>query len=598
MMIFIAGIMLPIVGVILINFFLRTLVFTILQRYGAFDPTWDKYWPRLPWRPVWKCLVAIAEWKEQNFGGGAASGGPAGPFSQLALPFEPEHSLIGRARLWGGIPYYGLVGEKSERHKLYIAAPGSGKSLQLQTSLAMEPDDACILSTDPKGDLTRDVFYKMEERGHELRPIDPLGLLDRPSARINLLKQIDFLNAKLGQDLTTIIINRIAAIFIPDRPSEKVFFINKARELWARIMAYARHIDPDATLIDARRLFAEGFREEARGDPVLARTMLWQAMSECDAYGGYISTVGAQMLSDDDRTVANITATLDAYTAFLDHEQIIAVCSGNDIDLTDLKNPDSNVIIPLIAPVGEMRTTLKPLFGSIVSMALAVMEYIPGDLETKTHVVIEEGQVIGAAALPGLGDTAALMRGHGVQLTVVVQDMSGFSKAFPDDYRTIIGTADSVTFMACNDKMTYDFIANEAFGKKTVRRKKWHLPFLWTVKSWEQPVITPDQARRFLESRRGTAIVMRNGKRSMFVKIAKSYQTLPVWRLNPSRDHGETPARAWFREIWEAWRDWKAGRQAARAGALLTQPPLLLTDQREQDRLVGEARNRRRNQGS
>ena len=242
-----------------------------------------------------------------------------------------------------------------------------------------------------------------------------------------------------------------------------------------------------------------------------------------------------------------------------------AVSQRNDVNLCHLKDPTKNLLLSLPAPVGDMRTTLRPWIGSIVNLSLAVMEWIPGDLKTKTRFYIEEAQAIGEDALPGLGDTAALMAGMGVQLTIIVQGITGFSKAFPRDYKSIIGNAQHVIFMASNEPETYSFAAETAFGQTTKRRKKWFLPFLWTVRRWQEPVITPDKVRRYLESSRGNAIVMRNGKRSMFVKIAKSYEILPVWRRNPSVTHGETPARAWYRSIYYAGVKRKAQARAKAA---------------------------------
>jgi len=249
----------------------------------------------------------------------------------------------------------------------------------------------------------------------------------------------------------------------------------------------------------------------------------------------------------DERTRENVLATVRSKTTIWDHHQVQSISVNNDIDLTDLKNPDSNVLLSLVAPVGEMRTTLKPWFGQIISMSLAVMELIPGDMRTKTQFVLEEVQALGGGTLQGVGESFPLLRGYGAAVTAVAQDIPGLRKAFPDDWQSMIGSSDHVIFMASNDPETIKFIADNAFGNRTVRRKKWRLPFLWTVDRSERPVITPDQVRRLLDARRGNAIVMRNGKRSMIVKTALSYKTLPVWMLDPSMDHGESPPRQWMR---------------------------------------------------
>ncbi|WP_269584243.1 type IV secretory system conjugative DNA transfer family protein [Roseibium sp. Sym1] len=534
------------------NIALRTVVFTTLRIFGAFDPRWDKKWPRLPWRwPYLRLWIRFQEWKEENFKQGKASAGKSGALTQLALRYEEGNSLIGRVRLPLGIPHYSLIGEKSERHKLYIASSRSGKSLQVQTELAHMPQDACALIVDPTANHTNQVLIPLERRGHELCALDPLGLLDRPSQSINFIAQIDLINARLGQDRTTILCDRIANLSFPESSNEKPFFRDMGREGWARIILFAKITNKNAAMLDARRLVLVGFIEDADGDPVLAMALLWEAMLACDAYDGHVSSFAAQMIAMDERTRENVLATIRSKTAFWDHEQVKSVSRSNDVNLCDLKDPDKNLIVSLPVTVGEMRTTLRPWVGGIISLSLAVMEWIPGDLKTKTRFVIEEIQALGEDALQGVGEAFPLMAGQGVSLTAVGQDLPGLRKAFPKDYKSMIGNAQHVIFMATNDHETYEYIANHVFGQKTVKRKKWRIPFLWTVSSKEIPVITPDQVRRFLEAGRNNAIVLRNGKRSMMVKTALSYRVLPVWMIDPSRDHRETRARAWFRKVWE-----------------------------------------------
>jgi type IV secretory pathway TraG/TraD family ATPase VirD4 len=495
--------------------------------------------------------VRFQEWTEENFKQGVATAGKASALTQLALRYEEGDSLIGRVRLPFGIPHYALIGEHSERHKLYIASSRSGKSLQVQTELAHMPSDACALIVDPTGNHTDQVLIPLERRGHTLCTLDPLALLDRPSQSINFIVQIDLINARLGQDRTTILCDRIATLSFPPNSNEKPFFRDMGREGWARTILFAKITINNATMLDARRLILVGLIEDAEGDPVLAMDLLWEAMLACDAYDGYVSSFAAQMIAMDERTRENILATIRSRTAFWDHEQVKSVSRSNDLNLCDLKAPDKNLIISLPVTVGEMRTTLKPWVGGIISLALAVMEWIPGDLKTKTRFVIEEIQALGEDALQGVGEAFPLMAGQGVSLTAVGQDLPGLRKAFPKDYKSMIGNAQHVIFMATNDHETYEYIANHVFGQKTVKRKKWRIPFLWTVSTKEIPVITPDQVRRFLEAGRNNAVALRNGKRSMMMKTALSYRVLPVWMINPSRDHRETRARAWFRSVWE-----------------------------------------------
>jgi len=74
-------------ALIVINFILRTFFFAVLRKFGAFDPRWDRYWPRFPWRPFWLAWIKFVEWKEENFSGGEANAGKANWLTQLALRY-------------------------------------------------------------------------------------------------------------------------------------------------------------------------------------------------------------------------------------------------------------------------------------------------------------------------------------------------------------------------------------------------------------------------------------------------------------------------------------------------------------------------------
>ena len=226
-----------------------------------------------------------------------------------------------------------------------------------------------------------------------------------------MLKQIQLVNKRLGEDRTTMMCDRIASLFFPHNPQAKnPYFDDTGREGWARMMCFVLHKYPNGTLLDVRRLFARGYHKDAPDDPELAFGMLWEEMLDCNIYDGYVSSFAADLLSMDERTRANVLSTIRSKTAFLDHQQVKDVSCGNDINLCDLKNPESNLIISIPVTVGDMKTTLRPWVSAIVSLSLAIMEWIPGDLKTKTRFVIEEAQAIGQTALPGMGDKAALLQ--------------------------------------------------------------------------------------------------------------------------------------------------------------------------------------------
>jgi len=532
---------------------IRWIVIATLKKVGAWDPRWEARVPRLlPWRWFWRGYIAYKEWREEYFKRGEECAGMSGWLTQLTKQFRESDNLMGKVILPFGMPCPVLCGEKIETHQLVIGQSGAGKSVTVQTQLGLMADRATCAIFDPTGVHTPNVLYALQDRGHKLVVIDPLNSLPRASGKLCLFANVRELNRRMGDDFSTILLDKFSAALFPDDSSNNKFFVLTPRQLWARLMKFTMDLGPHTTVLDARRYLTHGLIEYADGDAQLALVMLWTAMAESGEE--YVSAAGIAMLELDPKTRSNILETTRTNTAFWSHKATKRVSDANHAFVSDLKpesGNDDGLIISFVIPVGLANTTLKPFLAQWFSLMFFMFEAIPGNCSPKSRVVIEELQSF-AGSIDGISTVVPLLRSRGCAFTGITQNPSGLAEAIgQNNAESMIASSSHVQFVGANDVTTRELIQKISLGKRTVRRRKWG--FLWTIEKNHKPIFTDDQLRRVMSTKRKRIFVHRADSRPMLLRQAPGYQELPVWLHYADRDHGESASREWFRSIYDRY---------------------------------------------
>lgn len=527
------------------NLILRTAVFHTLRHFGAYDPRFDYFWPRLPWRPFYRVFEWFRAWWEENISTGRKNTDGFSSFlSSLSAQLKPGDFLIGRVRLpyLGG--WYQPIGQSISRHVMLIASTGSGKSVFLATLIALLPKRATAFIIDPKGFFSRVILTALKALGRKVQVIDALGITGWQSASVNLLAQIKELSKRVGQDVSTIMFDTLALSDIPKTETKSPFFPDTARMLWAALHAHVSSTMPNGSVIDSRRLLTVGYIEQAAGDAEFAMAMLWQTMAENPSWDGYISKVGLQMLEMSERTRNDVLATARSATKYLDHKQIQNISQRDDVQLCDLKRNDSDLIVALALPTIELRTTFNPFVTQLTAFTLKAFELIEGNINERCGFVLEELPSYGGK-IEGLTESFPLLRGYGAQIIGVAQDLEQLENMGRGTASSTIGNSDITIYMGVNDAATAEYISRSVLGEKTHKKKQKN----GAVHESEKRVMSPGQVKRFLEAKRNNAIVQRAGKRPMRVKVAPYWKELPVWLYTPDAEFGESAARASLRAL-------------------------------------------------
>lgn len=523
---------------------LRFIYCAIGQTFGFYDPAHDAAFPRLPWRPLWRAWIRFKEWKEQFFDIGKGSSAKwTSVFSALALQYREGDVLLGR--VW--TPFGGWVQPMGlsavQRHLMMIAGAGSGKTVFMITMISKLKANASAFIVDPKGQIAKVLVPALRRRGRKIHVLDPMGITPFKTASWNALDEIPRINERLGEEMTTLYLEKIAAADIPKSAKENPFFPDSARIIWAALLAYVYVTYPPAerNAITARRLLMQGLAEYAEPgeDPLL---LLWLAMKNAPHYDGFISKAGSMFATMDDRTRSSVLATARTGTKYLDHAQVKRVSQSSSFDLTDLKGGKDFVM--LCAPTTEIRGTLSPWFRVLTMSSLWIFEQIPGGLKDPSLFAIDELPALGH--IEDLQMAAPVMRGYGVRLLGIAQDLEALKRAYPEGWGGLLGNSECTFFMGVGHKATAEYISAELGKSKRV--EKTGRGERATRQTYERELATPDQVQRILAPRKNNMIILRFGERPLRAKQMPYFRWLPVWLYDPDPEHEEPEFRAQFRE--------------------------------------------------
>jgi type IV secretion system protein VirD4 len=355
-----------------------------------------------------------------------------------------RYSLDGQ--LGAPLPYGG------ERHLLLFGPNGSGKGTRLLVPNLLSLMNRSIVVIDPKGELAA-ITADYRRTVSDVVILNPFGVLDIPSAGFNPL-------ASLDPDAPTFMDDAVgvgeALIKIEEKDphwSESAQGLVVALLMWEVQLAKREGRAP--SLENVRYLItepneyvtrADGKRYLVKGVRITAARMV--------AQGGFeIASLISRFLRDTDE-VASIQSTADRQTWWILSKPMRDNLAKNDINFADLKQRPITVYVVL--PAERMRTHSVWLRLVIVSALRAL--YRPGGL--RTLFMLDEFAQLGHLA--PVEDAFGLVRGYGVQLWPILQDLTQLKALYKERWETFMANAGVVQGFAPNDLTTADWMSLRA----------------------------------------------------------------------------------------------------------------------------------------
>lgn len=523
---------------ITVLFGLRTAVILVMRGLGLYHINHFSRWPCLPWRPLWRAWIVIAEWWQEVFTFGKRS--TAG-FTTIISVFSMMYSagLIPLGRVYCfGIGLLMPVGIKTQRHLMAIAMTGSGKTVFLTLLVSIWRSSVFII--DPQSKITRFSSKKSKKRWHVIAPYDK----DLSSACWNFFDEIKAAENRQGADAAVTMVEKICEALIVSKPTERdPFFTSSARGLYSSVFLHVRTTYPEAchNPCFVYQLICRGCWEKT-ADPEAAFDLLLNDMLNNKAYDGAIANRASAVADAGKVTRGNILATARDQTKWLGLPELKTILTTSTFSCEELKKFD-DIVVSFAAPVGAIRSHLAGFTRVLTNITSFTFESISGNKQTPCLFAVDEMQAQGYNEY--IEQMAPVMRSYGIQFFGIVQDIEGLEKAYPQSWQGFIGNAEAVYWCASNHQGTLEYLC-KILGKKSRSQK---ISGTHRRVENERDVMTPEQLRRFLNADKENLIVTRAGARPLKLKLLKYYSDLPITHYSPDPDHKEVLLKRMSRRV-------------------------------------------------
>jgi type IV secretion system protein VirD4 len=345
------------------------------------------------------------------------------------------------------LPYSG------ERHLILFGPNGSGKGTRLLVPNLLHLENRSIVVVDPKGELAA-ITAQHRSRVSDVVILNPFGVLGIPTAGFNPLALLDQDSPEFVDDASGI---AEALIKIEEKDphwSESAQGLVIAMIMWEVKLARREHRQP--SLENVRLMLTEA---DEREDPTterkgkLVKGLRFTVARMC-AEGGFEIESLSSRFGRDSEEMASVRSTADRQTRWLLSPLMRQNLLHNDINFADLKKRPTTVYVVL--PAERMRTHSVWLRLVIVSALRSL--YKPGGL--KTLFMLDEFAQLGHLA--PIEDAFGLVRGYGVQLWPILQDLTQLKALYKQRWETFMANAGVVQGYAPNDLTTADWMSKRA----------------------------------------------------------------------------------------------------------------------------------------
>jgi type IV secretion system protein VirD4 len=397
----------------------------------------------------------------------------------------PDAISLGRSVYTGRkIRYYG------DQHILVLGPNGKGKGTRFLMLNLLQMSGSSIVVIDPKGELAAVTAPYRRTLGRVVI-INPFGVLtdidgyeDLKSDGFNPLARLDPTAKSFNADAA-----RLAEALVTVEEGQNAHFSQSARALVAALIMFAviekkepsvgagfrppgagnpnavalpgQYADraragaPLGTIARVRELLALASEErqwgkaEPRGIPKLAETIMEMHSTN---FAGMRNK--ASQFTNWNREIQGVASSAKIQTEPFDDPEIAEDLAKDGFDFRDLKKRPTTVY--LILPPDMMARHSKWLRILLTSALQSVMRPRKRG-EPKVLILMDEFYALGHLEI--ISTVWALVRGYGIQMIPVLQDLNQLKHLYPKIWETFIGMAGVVMSFSPNDLSTAEWLS-------------------------------------------------------------------------------------------------------------------------------------------
>lgn len=328
------------------------------------------------------------------------------------------------------------------RHALTVAPTRSGKGVS-----AIIPNlltyEGSVLVIDPKGEnamVTRDARCDMQQ---DVYVVDPWMITGSDVSRFNPLDWLE-----LGDvDITENAMLLADALVVADGKGE-AFWLEESKALLQGVILFVatdedeqhhRHL---GRVRDLLLLDGDGMKE-------LFTRML-------HSLHHVVTSTGARCLQKEERLLANVVASAQAQTHFLDSTRIRESLSASDFKFEDLKTKKMSIYLVLPSDrLNAFNRWLRLLIQQAITVNARNIELKPAK---PVLFILDEMPALGK--LSSVEQAYALMAGYGFQLWGIAQDLGQLKKVYGEDgYQSLISNSGCITYYGSRDKLSAEYFS-------------------------------------------------------------------------------------------------------------------------------------------
>ncbi len=333
---------------------------------------------------------------------------------------------------------------RGDGHILTVAPSRAGKgTTSIIPNLLSYPGSMLVI--DPKGENAMMTAKARAEMGQEVFILDPWGIAvtgDQVAARFNPLDWLKAGDPDISENAML-----LADSLIKKGDHKESFWDEEAKGL---VQGVNLHVatDPDE----------EGQRHLGRVRDLLLcddddLKALFQRMLSSPHH--VVASTGARCLQKEEKLLANVLATAQAQTHFLDSPRIRESLSASDFDFADLKR--KKMTIYLVLP-GDRMETFSRWLRLMVQQAITVnARNIAEKPDQPILFLLDEMAALGHMSV--IEQAYGLMAGYGMQLWGIVQDLSQLKGIYGDRWQSFIGNALAIQYFGSRDEFTAEYFS-------------------------------------------------------------------------------------------------------------------------------------------
>lgn len=381
----------------------------------------------------------------------------------ITEPTDEKHPLRGT---WELTATLNTTRYTSDRHIVTIGPNGSGKTRRLLFPNLFYLRNWSIVAVDPKGELfAHTAVERAKTAGHRIVLIDPFAVVKTNYPRLaeciscesigfNPIAALDPESPRFIDDAKSLAVSLIQT----EDTRDKYWPLAAQTLIKGLVMGLRIRGGPEASLVDLRDVLG---LPPAQLAGYISR-MIEHLGEDRPAIGASLGEFASY--SAEDRELGGIRRTAKVQTDWLDSPQMQTDLGGGAFDFTSLKETPTTVYLALppefLATHGVwlrmmVASILRPLLRSVARPIVPVLFMLDEFAQLGRMEIIE--------------DNYALMRGYGVKLWTIWQDLNQAKNLYNERWESFISNAGIVQSFAPQDMTTRKYLSELADERLT-----WH----------------------------------------------------------------------------------------------------------------------------